>query len=73
MDAIERSLQDLSDSLTKAWREHPCETCPLGEMAALARATLQFYLENTSAKRAQTEHWSAHWQRQRKAWKEFEP
>lgn len=44
-DPIEHHLRDMADRLQAAWRNNQCLTCPLGELAALARATLIFYQE----------------------------
>ncbi len=54
-DPIDRQLQTLADTLTKAWLEGGCQTCPLGEMAALAAATLAFY---RGQERNKFDHWT---------------
>ena len=45
-DTMERNLRDLSDSLQRAWSNNRCLQCPLAELAALAAATLKFYIES---------------------------
>lgn len=63
-DSIEKSLQDIADRLRTAWQNSQCLTCPLGELAALAVATLTFYQEQTKHQRA--EPWMDHWTNYRK-------
>ena len=45
VDQIERELTHLAATLQAAWQKSQCLTCPLGELAALAAATLAFYQE----------------------------
>ena len=45
MDQVELHLTVLEKALTKAWKECQDTTSPLGELAALAAATLVFYQE----------------------------
>ena len=45
-DQIEKALREMSEKLTEAWTGNRCLTCPLAELAALAAATLTFYIEN---------------------------
>ena len=45
-DQIEESLKHIEAKLLEAWRGNRCQTCPLGELAALAAATKTFYVEN---------------------------
>ena len=54
-DQIERSLKEIEAKLRAAWTLNQCLTCPLGELAALAAATLVFYQER---QRGQSDHWS---------------
>lgn len=42
---MEKQLQYLADQLAQAWKNNQCLTCPIGELAALAQATLAFYRE----------------------------
>ena len=58
MDQIERSLTDIADRLRTAWQNNQCLTCPLGELAALAAATLTFYREQHKPDLWLTDHWS---------------
>lgn len=58
-DQIEKALKEISDKLKTAWTTNQCLTCPLGELAALAAATLVFYREHTKRQRA--EPWMDHW------------
>jgi hypothetical protein len=51
-DPVERSLRDIADSLQRAWTGNRCQACPLAELAALAQATLTFYLEDKKRKGA---------------------
>ena len=46
MDTIWTQLKHLEDELTMAWLKGGCQTCPLGELAALAAATRTFYEVN---------------------------
>lgn len=55
MDQIERSLTEIESKLRDAWTLNQCLTCPLGELAALAAATLIFYQEQQKGK---LDHWS---------------
>ena len=58
MDQIERSLTDIADRLRTAWQNNQCLTCPLGELAALAAATLTFYREQHNREQHKLAHWS---------------
>lgn len=59
-DGIEESLATLAERLTEAWRAHEDSRCPLGELAALAAATLTFYRENRGRQDPTTlPHWTA--------------
>lgn len=64
MDVIEKNLKDMADRLWTAWQNNQCLTCPLGELSALATATLIFYQEHTKRQRA--EPWMDHWTNYRK-------
>ncbi len=44
-DPVLRALLDIESVLTKAWANNQCLDCPIGELAALAAATRQFYEE----------------------------
>jgi hypothetical protein len=44
-DQIEEALAEIASTLKTAWTNNQCLTCPLGELAALAAATLVFYQE----------------------------
>ena len=57
-DQIENSLTVIADRLRTAWQNSQCLTCPLGELAALAAATLTFYQEQHKSDRWLTDHWS---------------
>ena len=59
MDPIEKNLKDIADRLRTAWQNTQCLICPLGELAALAAATLTFYQEHRRQKQA--EPWMDHW------------
>lgn len=48
-DPLEKLLQEMADRLQTLWREAQDETSPLGELAALARATLVYYQERERA------------------------
>ena len=54
-DPIEHALTEIESKLRAAWTLNQCLTCPLGELAALAAATLVFYQER---QRGQSDHWS---------------
>ena len=59
MDPIEKNLSDIALRLQTAWRNSQCLICPLGELAALAAATLTFYQESQRAKQAnERDHWT---------------
>ena len=45
MDPVESQLTDLAQRLRVAWQACEDRTSPLGELAALAAATLAFYQE----------------------------
>jgi hypothetical protein len=45
-DPIERSLSDIAGALQKAWVSNRCLSCPIGELSAIAAATLTFYKES---------------------------
>ena len=55
-DQIEKSLREIAEKLSEAWRGNRCQTCPLGELAALAMATWVFYREQHKPK--DHDHWS---------------
>ena len=55
MDQIEKELTHLAAQLEAAWKASQCLTCPLGELAALAAATLVFYREQH---RNPHDHWT---------------
>ena len=59
MDPVEKNLKDMADRLQTAWRNNQCLTCPLGELSALATATLIFYQEARKAERSAP--WMDHW------------
>ena len=73
MDTILAQLKHLEDELTLAWLKGNCQTCPLGELAALAAATRTFYEIHTRSEGMTeghrpsedptTAHWSHAWQR----------
>ena len=44
-DPIEHALTEIESKLRAAWTLNQCLTCPLGELAALAAATLEFWRE----------------------------
>ena len=44
-DAIEESLREIADKLRDSWTNNRCQSCPIGELAALAAAVLTFYRE----------------------------
>ena len=59
MDPIETNLRDMALRLQTAWRNNQCLTCPLGELAALAAATLTFYQESQKSLHAnERDHWT---------------
>ena len=61
VDLIERSLQDIADALQNAWAKNACLACPLGELSALAAATLVFYRENHhTTQQPSHDHWTNH-------------
>lgn len=49
-DPVETLLHEIADRLQALWHETRDETSPLGELAALARATLVYYQEREHAK-----------------------
>ena len=56
MDQVEKSLQEIADRLLALWKETQDVTSPIGELAALAAATLVFYRE-----RERDKHSGKHW------------
>lgn len=60
-DQVEQNLKHIAERLQSAWTTSQCLTCPLGELAALAAATLTFYQEHTKHQRAGPYHWADHW------------
>ena len=67
MDAIEIRLTELAEKLRAAWQVADV-TSPLGELAALAAATLVFYQEHGRTKKPtqmvdESVHWSDTWRR----------
>ena len=73
MDTVWKILKYLEDELTMAWLKGGCQTCPLGELAALAAATRTFYELHTRSKPGSEApkacdtttptHWSHEWWR----------
>lgn len=58
-DQIEEVLSEISGRLRTAWQNSQCRTCPLGELAALAAATLTFYQEQRkAAQQGKSDHWT---------------
>ncbi len=57
-DQTEKALRDIADQLRAAWQNNQCLTCPLGELSALAAATLTFYLEQRKHGAYSIDHWT---------------
>ena len=67
MDQIEQVLLDLSQKCSQAWKGKApeCAVCPVGEIAALVAAVLQFYRESKAGKPTTADaHWTTRWNRE---------
>ena len=64
MDPIEKELTYLATRLKAAWKNNQCLTCPLGELSALAAATLTFYQEQKKHGPLSRDHWTNYRERQ---------
>ena len=40
LEVIERELADFNTRLQQAWKNNRCQTCPIGELAAMSAALL---------------------------------
>lgn len=45
-DEIEKALLEMKEKLGAAWHDNRCLACPIAELAALAAATHEFYVQN---------------------------